>query len=71
MRKTIIVNQNGQNTRCPYGSFGAIIVNHTDTTGQGFRDSNNNWCGSLVETNGGGNNLNGTKFDRVRSRSLV
>lgn len=58
MAKTIVVNQNAQGTLCPWGSFGAIIVNHTSTSGQGFSDSQGNWCGSFVESNSGGTDLN-------------
>jgi hypothetical protein len=36
-------------------------VNHTNTAGQGFRDSANRWCGSFVESNSGGTNLNGSE----------
>jgi tRNA(Arg) A34 adenosine deaminase TadA len=51
MRKTIVVEMNGQNTLCPRGAFGAIIVNHT-AIGP-YSDSQGLNCGAIEAWNDG------------------
>jgi len=57
MRKAFEVQLNGSkggiNEKCPTSSFGAIIVNHTDTSPTNYHDEAGNNCGaSLAQSSG-------------------